>query len=619
MPSVPENRETVDVSVVIPTHNKRHEVFRAVDAVLRQEFAGRFEVLVCDDGSQDSTAEMIQQWCEAEPRLRYLRQPPRGPAAARNLGIRETRAPLVAMTDDDCIPASGWLAALWQAAQRPGVAGVEGLVTPGRPLGPGETAPCNHSGGVFLTCNILYRRDVLAAVGGFDERFPLAAFEDCDLAARVRRHGEMAWAPEAVVVHGPRPVTWRTTLQRLRHWPWILVTARRYGYLAWPRYPTRYPRARVIWSAVVALPAGRFRSALSAVPAHPLPALRAAVWAAAEPLLALLGVVPRILRFDLESAALLVDYLQLARPSSRVGMVIVNYRQPELLLSCLKSLRAVDYPDPVTIVVESAADPLEVARLQAQAPGVEWIVCAENVGYTGGNNLGIQRALERGCQYILLLNADTECIAPDFLARLVRFLEMNPRVAVAGPRVYLRRHGQVQNTVLRYPSIYRQVADWFGFRLFPQRYQRSGDSVRVAEMLNGVCVLLRAEAIRQVGAFDPRFFMYVEDADLGWRLRRAGWQLAYVPFDSILHHQKDEGYDLHGEVSLLLRRNSVLFLRKHHRAAEAWLLAAANIGLALVRACAATSIQEFRRRIGFAQRLWNEFRQVLRPAPEATS
>jgi GT2 family glycosyltransferase len=194
---------------------------------------------------------------------------------------------------------------------------------------------------------------------------------------------------------------------------------------------------------------------------------------------------------------------------------------------------------------------------------------------------------------------------------MVRFLELNPRVALAGPRVHLRRQGVVQNTVLRYPSLFRNVLDWMGYRLFPARYQRCGDRVRSAEMLNGVCVMLRAEAIRQVGAFDPQFFMYVEDADLGLRLRRAGWQLAYVPFDSVIHHQPESGYEMDSPVSLLIRRNAVYFLRKHHRTAQAWGLAAANLILALLRSCATLSPDRFRRRLRFCGLLWREFRAVL--------
>jgi GT2 family glycosyltransferase len=608
----------MDASVVIPTRNKQRELRRCLEAVLRQHFSGDFEVIVCDDGSEEGVIRMLEEWSAREPRLRCLRHAaPRGPAAARNLGIRHARAPLIAMTDDDTIPDTRWLECLCAAARQAGVAGVEGRVTPGEKLHPCQAAPVNEAGRVYLTCNALYRRDILALAGGFDERFPFAAFEDCDLAARVRRHGSIAWAPQAVVVHPPRVITWSAVLQRLRHWPWAMVTARRYGYFGWPEFQTRHPRARAIWNAVVNMPAGRLLAALRAAGAHPRQACRAALWAAAESAAALLRTVPQLIRFDLESAALQMDYLDLARPSRKAAVVIVNYKQPDMLARCIRSFQQADYPDLKIIAVESAAEPAQAERLRGQVPGVDWVLASENVGYTGGNNLGIQRALEAGCEYILLVNADTECIAPDFIRRLIRFLELNPRVALAGPRVCLRERGRIQNTVLRCPSLLRNLIDWFGFRLVPQRYQRSGDSPRAVEMLNGVCVMLRAAALREVGLFDPRYFMYIEDADLGMRLRRANWQIAYVPVDSIIHHQKDAGYDMESDVSLLLRRNSVYFLQKHNRPFQAWALAGANIALALFRTMTSTSTRNFRRRLGFFRALCREFRSVLWPAAPA--
>jgi GT2 family glycosyltransferase len=393
-----------------------------------------------------------------------------------------------------------------------------------------------------------------------------------------------------------------------------MVTARRYGYIGWPRYPTPNPRARVLWNAIFKLPAGRLLTALRAFPSFPGPALRASLWALAEPLAALAITLPEVLRFDLESASLQLDYLSPGEHCPRVGVVVVHHQQPELLAACLRSLQAIDYPNLDTVVVDSGSDAARHERLCSQFPRLDWVLSTENVGYSGGNNLGIARLLDRGCEYLLLLNADTECCAPDFVRRLVRFLDLNPRVALAGPRVYLRRPGEVQNTILRYPSLFRNVVDWFGFRLFPALYRRSGDRVRPAEMLNGVCVMLRAAAIRQVGAFDPHYFMYVEDADLGLRLRRSGWQLAYVPIDSIIHHQKETGYELDSPVSLLIRRNAVYFLRKHHRQAQAWGLAAANLILSVARACASTSAQTFRNRLAFSRALWREFRTVLRAA-----
>jgi len=613
----------MDVSVIIPTRNKKDDLRRCLQAVLAQQLHGAFEVLVCDDGSTDGTPEWIGRWFASESRLRCLSQAPRGPAAARNLGIRRARAPLIAMTDDDTIPQPGWLEALRVAAgfQGPpdGVLGVEGRVTAGRPLGPCETAPVNDSGGVYLTCNALYRRDALIEAGGFDERFPFPAFEDCDLAARIGHRG-IAWAPDAVVVHPPRLVTWQTMLARFRYLPWAMVTARRYGYFGWPRFPTRRPRAASLANAVVKLPAGRFLSAVRSLAAHPGPALRAAIRALAEPFAALALAAPRLLRFDLESAALQMDSLGLASPQARVGLVIVHYRRPDQLLRCLRSFEAVRCPNLARIVVANETRPQEADRLRRELPAVEWVVSRENLGYTGGNNLGIERALELGCDYILVMNDDTVLLNPDFITGLVRFLELNPAVALAGPRVHLREPGRIQNTVLRCPSLLGNVLDWFGFRLFPGLYERSGDAVRPAEMLNGVCVMLRAAAVRQVGAFDPLFFNYIEDADLGLRLRSRGWTIAYLPIDSIVHLQKETGYDLYGWASLLLRRNAVYFLRKHRRPAQAWMLAAANMLLTLGRTCLSASRPDFRRRLDFSRALWRELRAVLwtgswNPAP----
>jgi len=608
----------MDATVIIPTRNKPAELRRCIGAVLGQRFDGHFEVLVCDDGSTDGTRRMVEEWAARDSRLFYLHQPQRGPASARNLGIRNARGRLIAMTDDDTIPQEGWLQGLCFAAAEHGVSGVEGRVTHSlharEQLGPCEAAPSNEAGGVYLTANVLYRGEVLAATGGFDEQFPFAAFEDCDLAARVKQHGAIAWAQRAVVLHPARPVTWRSTLQRLRHWPWAMVVARRYGYLGWPRYSTRHPRLRVLWNAVVKLPAGRFVAALRAIRAHPRQALRAAAWALAEPFAALCIAVPKILRLDLDSAALVMDYLNLVPPSARVGLVAVNYKQPQDLVQCVASFQKSDYPDLKIIVVESEADEHAAEQLHAQLPGVEWLASKENLGYTGGNNLGISRALELGCEYILLVNADTECIAPDFIARLVRFFELNPGVGLAGPRVYLRQPGRRQNTVLRYPAVLRQIVDWFGFRLFARLYERSGNRVRRAEMLNGVCVMLCATAIRQVGGFDPRFFMYIEDADLGLRLRAAGWDVVYVPVDSIIHHQKESGYEMESRASLLLRRNSVYFLHKHHHRVQAWILAGANLALAVARALFSASGEKFRRRMRFVRSLFQEFRSVLAPS-----
>jgi GT2 family glycosyltransferase len=231
--------------------------------------------------------------------LTYLRQPPRGPATARNLGIRNARAEILAMTDSDTRPDSSWLRLLVEALESdPEAAGVEGLVRASNegqydPLGEG---PTNLEGGVFLTCNMAYRRSALEAVGGFDETFPYPAYEDTDLAARITESGKrILWEPRAIMLHPQRPLTLRTVFKKLRHWEYVLLMGLRYGYLGWKKYPTRHPRLRVAVLSTVALPLSKLRIAAKWSLRRPIAALKLALFGVCEAVGALVLVVPRAL------------------------------------------------------------------------------------------------------------------------------------------------------------------------------------------------------------------------------------------------------------------------------------------------------------------------------------
>lgn len=196
-----------ELSVVVATHNRAdrlEELLRALEA--QTLAAGRFEVLVVDDGSRDATPEVL-----AAPRsfeMRTFRHPEgRGPATARNRGWRAARSDRIAFTDDDCVPSPGWLEALL------GVAGEEPQrIVQGRTLpNPDEAADL----GVFAktlevsaasphyeTANILYPRAALEQLDGFDEHYSSAAGEDTDLGWRARAAGvEAVYEPAALVHH----------------------------------------------------------------------------------------------------------------------------------------------------------------------------------------------------------------------------------------------------------------------------------------------------------------------------------------------------------------------------------------------------------------------------------
>ena len=286
----------IKVSVVVPTRNRAEDLKRCLQALASQDFPReRYETIVCDDGSEDDIGGIVEEFQRNGFNIQHLRQEQKGPAAARNLGIRHSKAEIIAMTDSDTLPDRSWLKKLYETlVSDPEAVAVEGqvyAVNDGEfdPLGEG---PTNKSGGVYLTCNCAYRRDALIEVGGFDETFPYPAYEDTELAARAQQLGRIVWEPAAIVVHPQRPLTLRAVLKKLRHWEYVLVMGHRYGYLAWKQYPVRHPGMRVALLSVVALPVAKFKTAMRWIGRKPKEAAKLFLFGIVESVGALTVVAP---------------------------------------------------------------------------------------------------------------------------------------------------------------------------------------------------------------------------------------------------------------------------------------------------------------------------------------
>lgn len=215
------------VSVVIPTRDRPRPLGACLDALAAQQGSPPFEVVVVDDASVD--ADAVASVAEQHG-ARLVRTGGRGPAAARNRGIREAAAPVVCLTDDDCRPGPGWLAAL---ARRVGdgarvVAGPTRVGRPDDPYAAAAQTVTNHlvaaPGGPLPrrvafapTSNLAVRRDVAEALP-FDESYPLAAGEDRDWCLRLEADAvPIDFEPEAWVDHLPDLDLGRFWRQQLRY------------------------------------------------------------------------------------------------------------------------------------------------------------------------------------------------------------------------------------------------------------------------------------------------------------------------------------------------------------------------------------------------------------------
>jgi GT2 family glycosyltransferase len=210
-----------------------------------------------------------------------------------------------------------------------------------------------------------------------------------------------------------------------------------------------------------------------------------------------------------------------------VAVVIVNWNGWRDTLECLESLAQLDYPNFRVLVVDNDSSDDSVIRIREGWPGVEVIATGRNLGFSGGCNMGIRRAMARGVRYIWLLNNDTK-VDSHALTAMVQRAEREARLGAVGSVLYYMDRPE---TVQAWGG--GTVNLWTGL----SRHFTSQVPERRIDYLTGASVLLRSKALEEVGLFDEQFFMYWEDADLSFRLRERGWMLAVEPAAKIWHKE----------------------------------------------------------------------------------
>jgi GT2 family glycosyltransferase len=230
-----------------------------------------------------------------------------------------------------------------------------------------------------------------------------------------------------------------------------------------------------------------------------------------------------------------------ASPMACVSVLIVNYKVYDELTACIAAL-APNLSDGRTeaIVVDHESEPARRAAFSSAYPHVQLIARADNRGFGAGINLAARSA--RG-KYFLILNPDTR-VLPGAIDTLCTFLDAHAEVVAAGPRI-VYPDMRPQPSGRRFPSA---VTGLFGRTSFLTRMwpnnpisRRDLPSRDAAEgpldvdWITGTCLMIRADAFRDAGGFDERFFLYWEDADLCQRLRRAGGRIVYLPDATVVH------------------------------------------------------------------------------------
>ncbi len=213
------------------------------------------------------------------------------------------------------------------------------------------------------------------------------------------------------------------------------------------------------------------------------------------------------------------------RANPQVSCVILNWNGWRDTIACLRAVKNSVYPLAEIIVVDNGSTNESVAKIRTAHPDVLVLETGRNLGFAGGNNVGIRRALEQGADYVWLLNNDTEP-ARDALFALVAKAESDAKIAAVSSISYYR---DAPSRVEAWGGA--RVNLWIGYGRNTTQPQHDD----WFHSLNGTSMLVATTALEDVGLLDDNFFLYWEDTDFCLRLRKKGWRIAAAADSRVLH------------------------------------------------------------------------------------
>ncbi|HET9476073.1 MAG TPA: glycosyltransferase family 2 protein [Dehalococcoidia bacterium] len=242
----------------------------------------------------------------------------------------------------------------------------------------------------------------------------------------------------------------------------------------------------------------------------------------------------------------------------RVFTIVLNWNGLSDTRECLDSLRKTDYSANRIIVVDNGSAEDEGAVLEQEFGGfIEVIRNPVNLGFAGGMNVGIRRALESGAEYLLLLNNDVT-VEPGYLTAMVAAAGNHADLAAACPKAYFRDPPDVIYSTGGSVNLWTGTARQIGRG---QRDRGQFDREDVREYADGLCMLIPAAAMETVGALDEEYFTYWEETDWCFRARKKGLRCYYVPAAKVWH-KAERSLSSTDEFHYHYQRNALLFVRK---------------------------------------------------------
>lgn len=242
----------------------------------------------------------------------------------------------------------------------------------------------------------------------------------------------------------------------------------------------------------------------------------------------------------------------------KVSLIVLCHNGLDLTLTCLDSLRRQEYDRADIWVVDNASQDGTAEAVAAAYPEISLISTGDNLGYAGGNNVGMEAALQRGAEVVFLINNDT-ALNPQCVSFLVRSLQAGPQTGVIGPMVYTWE----DDTLI---SSAGGGIDWHhadSFNIGAGEPERGQYPARPVDFINGCGLMVTRQAIERAGLLDPDYFMYWEETDWCARIKKAGFDIRFEPSARMRHKAPIRSDSLGPTTLYYMTRNRLLFFARH--------------------------------------------------------
>ena len=246
--------------------------------------------------------------------------------------------------------------------------------------------------------------------------------------------------------------------------------------------------------------------------------------------------------------------------NARVALIVLNWNNAEDALACLASLERVTYPNYEIIVVDNGSTDDSVSQIRAAYPNVTFLETGENLGYAGGNNVGIRYALEHGAEFIGILNNDVT-VAPDFLEPLLSALQSEPKVGVVTPLIAVMDDPDYVWTLGAAVNHHTgSVTRLFTGERIQNIHRKTPFEVDVAP---GSALLVKRETFEKVGLLNEEFFLYYEESDWSLLVQKSNYCILAIP-ESLVWHKISAALGTTSPIiDYYMQRNHLLFISRH--------------------------------------------------------